>query len=248
MIGRRARFAYAHGRLGARLGARPGPADWARLQAAADAAAYVDAARRTPVATLMEGVAPGQPIHAVEAALREQWRAVVDQVARWHSPGDRPAIGWLEHLPLLPAIDHLAGNAALPWMEADAQLAPFIEAAEGEADALAEIFRPVRAGEDTAAGCWLAHLRALWPDTRAERADLEELVAAVSAIVGQGKAALPSPDASDRAFMAVLRRNPQSLVASVAYLGLVGNDLRRLRGQVAVRLALPSLGRERTAA
>ena len=254
MTGRRARFAYAYGRLGARLGARPKPADWARLQVIADAASFTDAARRTPVFALMEGIGRDQPIHGMESALRKQWRTVVDQVARWHVGDDRRAIAWLALLALLPAIEHLAGGgAALPWMEADEHLAAFIEAFERKTDAATRepalaVFQPAFAGKSTASACWLAHWKTRWPAAPDERAELDKLVSAVLAKTGQANAALPSPDASERIFMAVLRKNPQSLVASAAYLGLVANDLRRLRGAVAVRLALPSLGGERAAA
>lgn len=238
--------------MGARLGARPRPADWARLQAITDAASYLDAARRTPVITLTEGLARDQSIHAMEAALRQQWRSVVDQVARWQVADDRRMIDWLALLPLLPAIDHLAeGGAASPWMEADAYLAPFLEASEGKTDAAERelaVFRPAFAGKDTALGCWLGHWKEQWPSSPEERKNFEQLISAVLAKTDQARTALPNPDNSDRIFMGVLRKNPQSLVASVAYLGLVANDLRRLRGQVAVRLALPSLGWERAAA
>ena len=64
-----ARNAYAHGHLGARIGARPGPSDWARLQAVSDAQSYIAAARRTAIADLMDGISQGQKVHAAEAAL-----------------------------------------------------------------------------------------------------------------------------------------------------------------------------------
>ena len=137
MISRSGRLAYAHGHLGARLGMRPGPADWARLQAIGDAHSYIEAARRTRIASLMGGIAFGQPIHTVEAVLRARWREEVEQVAHWYGEEDRPAVEWLSHVPLLSAIAHLAkGGKVADWMEEESALAPFIAVAGGDKEAL----------------------------------------------------------------------------------------------------------------
>jgi hypothetical protein len=249
VIGRAERLAYVHGRLGARFGARPRATDWARLQPVRDAVSYVDAAKRSPVAALMDGLAPGQPIHAVEAALRGRWRDAVDQVAKWHAPKDRAAIAWMAPLADLPVITHLANEGAvLDWMEADTSLEAYVAAAAGDAEALAPdpetaMFAPAFSGADTAWACWLAHWKTLWPSAPGERAALEDLVSRVTD-AGAGREddgyALPDPDALDRIFEAAYRKQARNLTASIAWLGMTGNDLRRLRGQIATRLALPS--------
>lgn len=257
MIGRAERLAYVYGRLASRVGARPRATDWARLKPIRDAGSYVDAARRSPAAALMEGLAPGQPIHAVEAALRERWRAAVGQVARWHAPQDRAAIAWMAPLADLPAISHLAEKGAvLDWMEADRALAPYVAAAAGDPDALVSdpetaVLAPAFSGADSAWACWLAHWKTLWPSAPGERAALAALVSRVAdpGADREGRGfALPEPDALDRVFEAQYRKQARSIVASIAWLGMVGNDLRRLRGQIASRLALSSMHRQGGAA
>ena len=257
MISRAGRFAYAHGHLGARHGARPGLADWARLQAIGDAQSFVEAARRTAIAGLMGGIPPtmakrGDPIHAVEARLRERWREEVRRVAHWYGKDDRPAVEWLSLIPLLPAISHLArGDRASPWMEAEGSLAPFLKAASGDKDALPRAgltcFARVFTNLETAGTCWFEHWRTLWPAAKAERAGFELLYGKVAELSGAGaggEPVLPPPDVLDPVFEKSFRRNARNLVAGIAYLGLVANDLRRLRGQIALRLALPALQRQ----
>jgi hypothetical protein len=247
MSGRPERLAYVQGRLGARFGARPRATDWAKLQPIRDAVSYVDAAKRSPVAALMDGLAPGQPIHAVEAALRAQWRDAVDQVANWHAPKDRAAIAWMAVLANLPVIAHLTGQGTvLDWMEADKALEPYIAAAAGDLDALAldpetAAFALAFSGAETVWVCWLAHWKTLWPSAPGERAALKHLVTKVTDIGRDNDGfALPDPDVLDRIFEAAFRKQARNLAASITWLGMTGNDLRRLRGQIATRLALPS--------
>lgn len=249
MSGRAERLAYVRGRLGARFGARPGKADWARLQAVRDAVSFVDAAKRSPVGMFMDGLTPGQPIHTVEALLRGRWRKAVGQVAKWHAPSDRAAIAWMRPLADLPVITHLAKEGTvLDWMEADTALGPYIAAAAGDPDALAlhpetAVFAPAFSGADTAWAYWLAHWKTVWPSAPGERAALEQLVHEVTdagASRENNGFALPDPDALDRVFEATYRKQARNLAASVAWLGMTGNDLRRLRGQITTRLALPS--------
>lgn len=228
-------------------------ADWARLQAVRDAVSFVDAAKRSPVGALMENLSPGLPIHAVEAALRGHWRDAVGQVAKWHRGNDRAAISWMSLLADLPAIAYLASRGAvLDWMVVDRSLAPYVAAASGEADALSPgpdtaVFAPAFSGAATVWECWLARWKSLWPPERRERAAIGRLVRNVTDMAtgqGDGAFAMPGPDALDRVFEVAYRKHPRSLVASIAWLGMTANDLRRLRGQVVARLALPSRHRQ----
>ncbi|MCG6858611.1 MAG: hypothetical protein LJE67_11160 [Salaquimonas sp.] len=257
MTSRIGRLAYAHGHLGARMGARPASADWARLQAITDAHSFVEAARRTRIAPFMGGITPSQPIHTIEALLRERWREEVRQVSRWYEHADRSAVEWLSWLAELPAIAYLtAANPVTEWMETDSTLAPFVAAAAGDKDALSNrsgltAFARAFSGEEIAQICWLDHWRALWPKAKAERISLERLLAKIAELSGGrdlAAIALPTPDVLDQVFEKAFRANPKSLTAGVAYLGLVADDLRRLRGQIAVRLALPALERQEAAA
>jgi hypothetical protein len=249
VTGRAERLAYVHGRLGAQFGARPGAADWARLQAVRDAVSYVEVAKRSPMAALMHGLAPGQPVHIVEAELRGRWRDAVGHVAKWHVGKDRAAVAWMAVLADLPIIAHLAnGGPVLDWIEADKSLGPYVVAEAGDPDVLAldpetAVFAPAFSGVGTTWACWLAHWKTMWPSAPGERAALEQLIDKVTDVGADGKDkgfALPDPDALDRVFEAAYRKQARNLVASIAWLGMTGNDLRRLRGQIATRLALPS--------
>ena len=163
-------------------------------------------------------------------------------------------IDWLRLLCDLPAIAHLAtGGAAAPWMTDDPYLAPFLAAATGdksdlEAAKLAA-FEPAFSGRETVEACWFGQWRRRWPKAKSSQAGLEWLSSKIAELSGDlDSAEMASPDALEPVFSKAFRRYPQSLVAGVAYLGLVSNDLRRLRGQVTVRLALPALEQQEAAA
>ena len=251
-----ARLAYAQARLGAKLGGRAKPSDWARLAAIKAAGSYIDAARRTPIGSLMHNIAVDQPVHAVEAALRRQWRADVDAIAKWYPAPWRAAFEWLSLLPLLPAIAYLIdGGTPLPWMAEEAELSPFLEAPRQNVEAgLRErglaCFLPATAGTASVAECWLVQWRTLWPESGIERDRLEAFLASVLRKTdghSRLETMLPDRDSANQFFLMAFRRHPQSLVAAFAYIGLVAGDLQRLRGEIAVRMLLPDAGQSRGA-
>jgi len=251
-----AHLAYAQARLGARLGERAKAPDWARLTAIRGARSYIDAARRTPIGNLMNMIAADQPIHDVEAALRRQWRTEIDRIAGWYPPRWRPVFDWLDLLPLLPAIAHLVGGGApLHWMAEEPALSPFLEAPHQVTRArLAEAglacFGPVMAGKASVADCWLSQWRTLWPASGTERDRLEAILASVLKKAGSRprlETVLADRDGASQVFMRIFRRHPQSMAAAFAYIGLVGCDLQRLRGEIASRMLLPDASKGRGA-
>ena len=111
---------YAQARIQARHGQRADELAWQRLETAREFAALLEVARQTPLRHWLVGItAPAAP-HRIEAALRAQWRAAVDEVASWMPAPWQAALRWCAVLPDLPVLQHLAqGEQALGWMDDD---------------------------------------------------------------------------------------------------------------------------------
>jgi hypothetical protein len=240
-------FAYAQARLQARFGMRPSGADWSHIAATADLGALLQVLRSTPLSRWTSRLAPRPGTHDIERRLRQEWLDDVDEVASWQPEPWREGIRWLRWIVYLPALQKLARGGRVPaWMRDDAVLGPIVAREPRERAAslrhtpmapLAQAFEPT----GSVAGAWLAQWQRLWPQGHAGRRALEALLGTVT---GQGAllAGLPVGSQSsgalhglERRFELTFRRNPLSPAATVAYLGLLALDLRRLRGALAVR-------------
>jgi hypothetical protein len=114
---------YAHARIWARHGQRPGEALWRRIETTRDLAAVLELARGSALACWLEGIGPDAGAHGIEQALRRHWRERVAELATWMPPAWAAAVTWCAVLADLPALQHLArGGAPLPWMAADPRL------------------------------------------------------------------------------------------------------------------------------
>lgn len=240
-------FGYAQARVQARLGARVTTADWQRLNGTRELAALLQLAAATPLASWTRDLAPHLPVHALEARLRQHWRASVDEAAAWQPAAWRAAIAWLRWLPDLPALEKLARGGVPPeWMRADGVLGPLVAAEPRQRAARVRQleFAPLAVGFGTRPGvsdAWLAHWRRLWPADRGAAAGLEDVMRQVRAArleLDRSAAGTRSQAPLARLEKRVtsrLRRHPLSPVTTVAWLALVALDLLQLRGSVAVR-------------
>ena len=253
MSGAGAGFGYAQARMQARLGRTAGAPAVRHLREARSLPAYLHHVRNSPWSHHVAHLAPGMDAHELEHRLRDDWRATVEEVARWQPSEWQPALRWLAWLPWLPALQKLArGGRALALTREDEVLAgivaapPDARAARLDATPLSPLREAVAAHGDVVAA-WLVHWRGLWPADAGARAGLEELVVATRAAMHR----LANDDADDateralgtyaRALRRSFRRHPLSVRAAVAYLGLVALDLLELRGAVAARAAFPVL-------
>lgn len=128
---------YAHARIWARHAQRPDEAAWRRIESLRELSAVLDGARQGPLAVWLGDIVPDAGPHAIEAALRRQWRARVTELAGWMPPDWGPSVEWCAELAQLPAWQHAArGEAPWPWMRGDPQLAVpsalALDAASGE--------------------------------------------------------------------------------------------------------------------
>jgi hypothetical protein len=240
-------FAYAQARLQARYGARPRAADWSHIAATADLGALLQVLRASPLAgwTARLGSRPG--IHEIERRAREEWLRRVDEVASWQPDAWRKGIRWLRWIAYLPALQKLArGGRAQAWMRDDAVLGPIVAREPRErATALRRTpLAPLAGGfhpPHEMGAAWTRHWRQLWPSRDAGREPVEALIRTTSherRLLAQLPDSVRSADALralERRFQLGFRRHPLSPAASVAYLGLLALDLRRMRGALATR-------------
>lgn len=240
-------FAYAQARLQARYGMRPGEADWSHFAATADLGALLQLLRASPLARWVDRLAPRPDVHEIERRLRDEWAHDVDDVAAWQPDPWRDGIRWLRWIVYLPALQKLArGGRAPAWMRDDPVLGPIVarEPRERAAALGSTALAPLAAGfspPHDVAGAWRDHWRALWPARHAGRVPLDALLRTLAA---QRQKLEDLPDnatsgstfaALERRLQSMFRRFPLGPAASVAYLGLLALDLRRMRGALAVR-------------
>jgi hypothetical protein len=244
-------FGYSQARLQARFGARPGAADWQRVDAARDVAALLQTCGATSLAPWTHELTTRMTAHEAERKLRAQWLARVDEVAAWQPSRWRNAIAWLRWLPYLPALEKLARGGQSPdWMRNDPVLGPIVaEDPRQRASSLARTeFAPLAAGftaPPDVTQAWLAHWRALWPRDAARAPALERLMRQVAALRDELASAPPGTASAsllarlERRLIATFRRYPLSASATIAFLGLAALDLLHLRGAVALHALRP---------
>jgi hypothetical protein len=191
------------------------------------------------------GNRPG--VHEIERRLRDEWRRDVHEIAAWQPESWREAIRWMQWIVYLPALQKLArGGRAPEWARDDPVLGPIVARGPAERSAalrhtaLAPIAEGFVAPHDTL-GAWVRHWRGLWPTRAAGRKPLESILSDAGRF-GQQLSRLPGGSRTqdalrpfERRLELRFRRSPLSPIATIAYLGLLALDLRRVRGALATR-------------
>jgi hypothetical protein len=235
-------FAYAQARLQSRLGASLAPDAMQQLLATRDLAGLLAAVRATPQRRYVARLNPGLDPHELERQLREEWIALVDEVAAWQPPAWRASVRWLRWLPGLPLLQKLARGGRPPaWARADPWLGRIVAtdpALRGNALAAGPL-QPLRlafdADDHEVMAAWMQHWRALWPPVPPAAAALE----AIGRDVAACDASLRDPATRDSSgplrslrqrLLRQFRRHPSSPAAAIAFLALEGLTLLSLRG------------------
>lgn len=111
----RADFAFAQARLQAHNGRRPTKSTWQYLNASKSLGHYLESARQTGLDPWVGHITTNSNIHAIENALRGDWRTYVKKVSAWLPPSWRPATEWTAVLADLPQTAQPPGLE--PWAQ-----------------------------------------------------------------------------------------------------------------------------------
>jgi hypothetical protein len=237
-------FAYSQARLQARIGQSADPADLQRAYAARDLAGFIGAVRTTPLRRYTTRLAPGMDPHELERHLRQEWSALVDEVAHWQPARWQETIRWMRWLPYLPALQKLSRGGRPPaWTRADPVLGRIVAldpSLRGPALANSPL-QPLRSALEAGAGdvtaAWLDHWRALWPESSRHLRALELIAREVALFDVKLREAVGGDSrelhrALSLRLLRSFRRHPLSPAAAAAYLGLEALGLLGLRGGV----------------
>jgi hypothetical protein len=241
-------FAYAQVRLQARFGERPDEAVWQRLHSVGELGSYLQTARQTTLRKWVLGISPTHDSHVIELALRQKFRAHIDEVANWPPHPWQAALQWIKCLPDLPALQHLLnGDTAAAWMQRDPLLADI-----ADTDAVmrlqtlhtldfAVLAESVRRGDTLFQG-WLQRWRELRPKPGNTDAHFDQGLKHLEALLHaqlmpppQGMTTSMLRESLAHRLRTAFRRYRFQPATSCAYLALTALDLERLRGDLLQR-------------
>lgn len=224
-------FDYAQVRLQSRYAARAGPSAWRAMEHARELAALIELARGSGFERLVTLLPMPLGLHALDLAVRQQWRLQVDEVAGWMPADWQAAVRWCALLVNLPFMQYLAnGGTPHGWMQGDrsfpAQGAPTDPQPVARAWYREWRCRMPRMSEDEAAQ-FLVFVR-----TVESHRD-----AFVKAAVDEG---WRLRHMLEQKLTAVFRRASLEPLAAFAFLALQWLALERMRSEIATRIAIAS--------
>jgi hypothetical protein len=245
---------FAQARIQARHGSRPDEVAWRRLEVIREFGAMLETARSTALRPWLVGVTSESSLHAIDAALRAHWRALVTDVAAWMPMPWQDSLRWCATLVDLPVVQHLMrGGERWPWMEADPVYREALDDLQEGArlrDGKSSLARLARdAGEpERILDAWRARWLAVTPRAIGveagsalavvEIAFLRHLEAFGAAQAGDG---WPLRRALQSRLQLAFRRVVLEPAAAFVFLALESLDAERLRGELLRRAAFPRL-------
>lgn len=221
---------YAQARIQSRYAARAGPAAWREMEHARELPALIELARRSGFERMLTQLPRPLGLHALDLAVRKQWRLQVDEVAGWMPAEWQAAVRWCAVIVNLPFVHHLAAaNIPYEWMQRD--------------PSFADLGTPP--GPEAVASGWHREWRRRMPRLPEEEA--ANFLAFVRTIESHRQAfANVAADEGwrlrhllEQKLTALFRRSTLQAVAAFAFLALQWLDLERLRGEIAGRLVFP---------
>jgi hypothetical protein len=239
---------FAHARIWARWGQRADEWVWHRIEVTRDLGAVLELVRSGPLARWIAELGPDASPHAIEHALRRQWRERVAEPARWMPPAWRAAIEWCALLVDLPLLQHLARGGPLPgWTADDGSLRVLHEAPGTAADPLLSLLAAARADPARIGALWLAQWRRRVPHGPSA-AGRDAIEAELVPLLARHAEAFGAPDAVDGwglrqalhgRLVTMLRRALVQPVAAFVHLGLTALEGERLRAELVARATFP---------
>ncbi len=228
---------YALARVHARHGLRLNELAWWRIEATRHLGQYLEAVRGSPLAPWVANVDVTREPHAIERALRSEWRAYVVAIASWHPRAWQPWLEWWSWLPVLPLIARLARPTSVPaWMLTDPVCAPIALGSPSErADALESTpLRPLVPAVRTAAAS-VGSIWRLWAARLVPRVDpqIQDQLRLLMKLLAPGIDGTPATSAPS--LLRLFRAAGETAVASGCHLALLLLDVERLRGGLVVR-------------
>lgn len=217
---------YAQVRIQSRYATRADASAWREIEHARALPALLELARGAGFERVVAQLPQPPGLHALDLAVRKQWRERVDQVAGWMPAEWQAAVRWCALIVDLPFIRYLAdGGVPYEWMQRDACLA---------------------SGPQALAGGWYREWRRRMPRLpEHEAAQWRLLVRAVESHLDALSQAAADAGWRQRQLLeqklnALFRRCTLEPLAAFAFLALVWLDLERLRGEIATRIAFPA--------
>ncbi|MES2536185.1 MAG: hypothetical protein V4632_09970 [Pseudomonadota bacterium] len=224
---------YAQVRLQSRHAARANVPAWRTMEHARELPALIAAAGASGFDSVVRQLPMPPGLHALDLAIRNQWREQVDEVAGWMPAEWQPALRWCSLIVDLPFLDYLAGGGSpTQWMR------------RAQSDSRGQLSSG--AGPEAVSSGWYREWRNRMPRLSEEKsAHLTVLVHTVGSHLD-----VFSRAAADEAWqcrrlleekLAILfRRFTLEPLAAFVFLALEWLALERLRGEIAIRIAFPS--------
>jgi len=246
---------YALARVHAHYGRRLSHDDWLRLEVSRDLGHYLDAVRASALGGWVISLDLSSDAHAMERALRAEWRQYVEGVASWHPREWQLWLRWWVWLPVLSLLAQLARPEPAPaWMLADPVCGPIAPGGPAERSAALRTtalapLEPAIMGRFPVAALWRAHWQALTPPADAHTRQLLGLLcrgidAHVARLLEDGPAASVLRGELTERLSRLFRAAAGTAVATACHLALLALDLERLRGGLVRRRVLAADARE----
>jgi len=245
------RFAYVQARIQSRYGSRAKTDVWLKLHTIDDPGSYLQVARQTPLRPWVLGINSTHSSHSVELALRQKYRAHVDEVARWMPGAWQSPIRWIKRLADLPILQYLAeGGDPINWMKSDPAIDGFTanEPAlrlQAMRDAGCTSLVEAWQQDDLLIAGWLRHWNNICPATKAFKQGLHQMELLLHAqnqpSARQADAGLPTEYADiENRLRRIFRRYSFQPTAVCAYLASIAIDVQHIRSNLMQRMLFPA--------
>lgn len=229
----RANFAYAQARLHARLEGRLSETDWQTLAGSRNFGNCLDVINQTATANVTSRLDRTNSVHAVERVLREEWGAIVKEIADWLPERLQQATYWIMLLPHLRRFEYSPENDGIPgWLRLKKEF--------GESAEVMQLEETPEFSTLEVAEIWRNEWSLRLPDKR----HVGELITALTPLLDRYldketpkiTETLKAWQKLDSYLKGLFRNHSQTPVAVFAYLGLIALDFERLRGVLVDRI------------
>jgi len=245
------RFAYVQARIQSRYGSRAKKDVWLKLHTIDDLGSYLQVARQTPLRPWVLGINSTHSSHSIELALRQKYRAHVDEVAHWIPGPWQGPIQWIKRLADLPALQYLAeGGDPIDWMNSDPDVNGFtadnpalrLQAMrEAGCTSLVDAWQQ----DDLLIAGWLRHWNNICPETKAFKQGLRQMELLLHSQnqlpARQADIGLPAKYVNvENRLRRIFRRYSFQPAAVCAYLASIAIDVQHLRSNLMQRRIFPA--------